>query len=98
MERYGVALGVADGRLGSIEVGGQMIEDDREDEEVVVAWPGPGSPVREVPVEEQQHSQQTLDVEGGAVDFPLFGEQVLGGLCEEGGDLVLVEPVEKFAL
>lgn len=92
-KNYRVALVVLDRSLQSVEVGGHVVEDHGEDEEVVVGGPGPGSPMGEVPVEEEEHSQQTLDVELGADELPLFGEPLLCVLCEDGCDFELVEPV-----
>lgn len=53
--------------------------------------------MREVPVGEEESAEETLDVEGSAVGLPLFGQDLLCGFSEEGGDFVLVESVEESA-
>ena len=54
---YGVALGILYWGLVAVDVGGGVIEDDGEDEEVVVGGPRPGSPVGEVAIDEQKDSE-----------------------------------------
>ena len=49
---YCVAFLVFDGRLKTVYIGSDMVENDGEDEEIVVGRPWPGSPMREVTIEE----------------------------------------------
>ena len=60
-----------------------MVEYDRKNEKVVVAGPRPRSPMREIPIDEEQGAEDTLDIEGESVSFPLFGEQFLRGLGKD---------------
>ena len=39
--------------------------------------------MREIPIDEEQGAEDTLDVEGESVSFPLFGEQFLRGLGKD---------------
>jgi hypothetical protein len=49
--------------------------------------------MREIPIDKEKHSQETLDVELITVDFPLLAKHVLSCLSEDAADLVLVESV-----
>ena len=75
-----------------------MVEDNREDEEVVVGGPGPGSPVREVAIDKKQNPQQTSEVELAPLNFPFLWQVVLAVLSKNAADLVLIKPVVKFLL
>lgn len=70
---YGVALMILDRREFCVEVGGHMVENDGEDQEVVVGGPGPRSPMGKIPIEEEQYSQDALDDEPVADYFPFGG-------------------------
>lgn len=50
----------------------------------------------EVPVDEEESAQETLQVEFAAVGLPLLLEEVLCLLCEYAADFELVEPVVQF--
>jgi hypothetical protein len=55
--------------------------------------------VREVSIQKQQYTQNTLDVKLGPDGIPFFGEVVLAVLGEDTADLVLIEPViQSFIL
>lgn len=95
---YSVALGVFDGRLGPVEIGTCVVEDNREDEEIVIGGPGPGSPVRQVAIDKKQYPQQTSEVELIPLNFPFLRQVIFTILSKNATDFVLVKPIVKFLL
>lgn len=53
MDRYCIAFCIFDGGLESVEVGGEVVKDYGEDEEVIVGRPRPRSPVGQVSIDEE---------------------------------------------
>ena len=74
-----ISLNIA--QLGVVSAGG-IVEDYREDEEIIIARPLPGPKMREIPIDGHQEPQHTSDVEFGLHYWVSFIEAFLGGLGE----------------
>jgi hypothetical protein len=79
-------------------MGSHVIKYHRKDEKIVVTGPRPRPPVREISIEEQQHTQDTLNVETVAHSRPFFRQEVLRDFGKDRSDLVLVVSVEQLSL
>jgi len=95
---YQIAVASLDAADPLVEQTADVEDENGGKDEVVVAGPRPGSPVREIAVDEEHDSEQCLDEEPAVGGFE-FGRQVfLCGFGEEGGDFVLVVAVEESLL